>query len=120
MNIVLPMYVAIECKTDNGCKIQYYACGISKIIIRLKIVKKCTEEAIYSISEDDNRKLHGTNVLLRLILTWANSDSVVCEDSYFSSVGTIEMLKRISLQFIGLVRTATKRFPMEHLSEIEL
>ena len=30
------------------------------------------------------------------------------------------MLKRICLRFIGVVKTATKLFPMKHLSEIEL
>ena len=30
------------------------------------------------------------------------------------------MLKRIGLRFIGVAKTATKRFPRKHLSEIEL
>ena len=30
------------------------------------------------------------------------------------------MLKRIGSRFIGIVKTTTKRFPVKHLSEIEL
>ena len=120
INIGLPMYIAIERKPDNGCEIQDAACGRSKIMIRLKLVKTSTEEAADSIAEDDQGHLHGTKVLLNLILPWANSDRVVCADSYFASVGAAETLKRIGLRFIGVVKTATKRFPMKHLSQIEL
>ena len=89
-------------------------------MIRLKLVKTGTEEAANSIVEDENGHLHGTKVLLSLILPWANSDRIVCADSYFASVGAAETLKRIGLRFIGVVKTATKQFPMKHMSEIEL
>ena len=89
-------------------------------MVRLKLVKTSTEEAADSITEDGQGHLHGTQVLLSLILPQANSDRVVCADSYFASVGAAETLKRIGLRFIGVVKTATKRFPMKHLSQIEL
>ena len=114
------MYVAIDHNPDNACEIQDASCGRSKIIIRLKLVKKGTEEAVNSIAEDDNGILHGTKVILILIIPWYNSDRFVCAESYFASVGASEMLKIIGLRFIGVVKTATKRFPMKHLSEIEL
>ena len=120
INIGLPMYVATECKPNNGCEIQDAACGRSKIMIRLKLVKTDTEEATDSTLEDDNRILHGTKVLLRLIINWDNSDGVVFVDSYFVSVGAAEMSKRIDLHFIGVVKTATKQFPIKQLSKIEL
>ena len=80
INIGLPMYVAIDHKADNGCKIQDAACGRSKIMIRLKLFKTGTEEDVDSILEDDNGILHGKKVLLGLILPWSNSDCVVCAD----------------------------------------
>ena len=87
------MYIVIDCKPDNGCEIQDAACGRSKIMIRLKLFKTGTEEAAVSIAADDNGHLHGTKVLLSLILPWANSDLIVCVDSYFASVGAAETLK---------------------------
>ena len=62
-------------------------------MIRLKLVKTGTEEAVYSIAEDYSVILHGTKVLLSLILPWEKSDHVVCAESYFASVGSSEMLK---------------------------
>ena len=67
INIGLPMYVAIDRKPDNGCKIQDVAHGRSKIMIRLKLVKTETEEAANSITEDGDGHLHSTNILLSLI-----------------------------------------------------
>ena len=44
----------------------------------------------------------------------------MCADSYFASVSFCEELKITGLRFIRLVKTATKRFPVVHLSHIEL
>ena len=87
------MYIAINQKPDNGCEIQDADCGRSKIMIRLKLVKTFTEEAADIIEEDENGHLHGTRVLLSLILPWDNSDRIVCADSYFASVGAAKTLK---------------------------
>ena len=81
------MYVAIDRKPDNGCEIQDKACGRSIIMIRLKLVKTGTEEAVGIIVEYDNGILHGTKVLISLILPWTYYDHVVCLDSNFASVG---------------------------------
>ena len=120
INIGLPMCVAIDRKPDNGCEIQDAACGKSKIMIRLKLVKTATEEEANSIAVDSNGSLHGANVLYSLICPWTNTDRIVCADSYFASVQAAERLKRVGLRFIGVVKTATKRFPMKYLSEIEM
>jgi hypothetical protein len=45
----------------------------------------------------DGGLLHGTAVLKYLVLPWAQTDRIVCADSYFASVGTLKELKRISL-----------------------
>lgn len=67
INIGLPMYIAIERKLENGCKIQDAACGRSKTMVRLKLVKTSTEVAAGSIAEDGEGHSHGTKVLLSLI-----------------------------------------------------
>jgi hypothetical protein len=63
--------------------------------------------------------LHGTQVLLQLTTPWFNSNRIVCADSYFASVGAAQEMIRNGLRFIGVVKTATRRYPKAHLSRIE-
>ena len=119
MKIGLPMYVAIDRKPENGCEIQDGACGKSGIMISLRVVKTSNEEERNNTREHDDGQLHGTKVLLELVDKWAHSDRVVCADSYFVYVAAAKALKSIGLRFIGVVKTATKEFPLKHLSGIE-
>jgi hypothetical protein len=120
INHGLPMYVAMDRKPENGCEIQNAACGRSGVMIRLKIVKTATEAEALGANEDDNGLLHGTKVLKELIQPWAFTNRMVCADSYFASVGTAEELLKLRTRFIGVVKTATRRFPMQLLSTKEL
>lgn len=113
------MYVAIDRKPENGCEIQNACCGRSTVMLRLKIVKTAEEEATH-LEEDQVGLLHGTKVLLSLIEPWIYSRRTVLGDSYFASVGAAEKLASLGLGFIGVVKTATKRFPMRYLSQLEL
>ena len=63
---------------------------------------------------------HGTSILKYLVLPWAQIKRGVCADSYFASVRTAEVLMGLGFKFIGVVKTATKRFPMKYLSDLEL
>jgi hypothetical protein len=119
INIGLPMYMAIDRKPENGCEIQNAACGTSGVMLRLKLVKTAEEEGANAL-EDDDGLLHGTSVLKNLVLPWANTNRIVCGDSYFASVGACEEMKRIGLRFIGVVKTATRRYPLPYLSSLEL
>jgi hypothetical protein len=47
-------------------------------------------------------------------------DRIVCADSYFAFVVTAVELKRIGLRFIGVVKSATRRYPMAYLSQLEM
>ena len=69
---------------------------------------------------DSNDYLHGCNVLYWLVKPWANTDSVVVADSYFASVPAAIRLKEAGLRFIGVVKTATKEYPMQYLGSVEL
>ena len=64
--------------------------------------------------------LHGCDVLYDLVKPWANSDRLVVADSYFASVTTAIYLKKVGLRFIGVVKTATKGYPMQYLSNVPL
>jgi hypothetical protein len=72
------------------------------------------------IEEDEEGMLHGTRALKELISPWSHSDWVVCADSYFASVGAAEHLKLMGFWFIGVIKQATKRYPMAYLSAVQL
>lgn len=121
INAGLPMYVAIDRKPENGCEVQNAADGKSSIMMKLKLVKTAQHDREEDENaEDEDCMLHGTKVLKYLVESWAYSDRVVCADSYFASVGAAEEMKRLGLRFIGVVKTATKRFPQAYLSGLEL
>ena len=119
INHGLPMYVAINRKPENGCEIQNAACGHSGVMIRLKIVKTAEEENASAVTDGDGNN-HGTNVLKFLVEPWVRTDHCVCADSYFTSVNAVTVMRMIGLRFIGVVKMATKKFPMSYLSNLEL
>ena len=118
INHGLPMYVAIDRKPENGCEIQNSACGVSGVMLRLKLVRTAQEENAH-LRENKDGLLHGTAVLKQLVFPWSFTGRVVCADSYFASVTAARELKRMGLRFIGVVKTATKQFPMASLGSIE-
>jgi hypothetical protein len=81
---------------------------------------KTAEEEGANIIEEDTGLLHGTAVLKHLVMPWAMTNRIVCGDSYFASVGACEEMERIGLWFIGVVKTATRKFPQSFLSALEL
>ena len=106
INCGLPMYVAIDRKPENGAEIQDASCGVSGIMIRLKVVKGVVDRE----ADDNNEMLHGAKVLLGLVLPWINTHRLVCADSYFASVPSAILLHDNGLKFVGVVKTATKKF----------
>ena len=119
INHGLPMYVVIDRKPENGCEIQNAACGRSGVMIRLKVVKTAEEENASAVTDDDGNN-HGTNVLKFLVEPWVRMDHCVCANSYFASVNAVTVMRMMGLHFIRVVKTATKKFPMSYLSNLEL
>jgi Transposase IS4 len=125
INLGLPNYVSIDRKPDSGCEIQTSCCGRSGVMLRLRIVKTTKEEqALERIWNDeeqtDEDELHGTKILKYLVEPWFYRPRLVCADSYFASVASAEALLQFNLRFIGVVKTATRRFPYQFLHEKEL
>ena len=54
------------------------------------------------------------------MLPWANTDRIVCTDSYFASVPAAEELWKHVICFIGVIKTATQKFLMTYLYNTEL
>lgn len=119
INLGLPMYVAIDRKPEYGCEIQNICCGRSGVMLKLRLVKSAALEE-YHTQMNEEGIIHGAAVLKDLVINYANSNRIVCADSYFASVQTCEVMKRIGLRFIGVVKNCSKQFPMAKLSEIEL
>jgi Transposase IS4 len=71
-------------------------------------------------SPDDAGSGHGTKVLANLVKPWANTDRVVVADSYFASLQAAKRLMSMGLRFIGVVKTATRGYPMSYLSNVQL
>ena len=124
INFGLPHYIAIDRKPENGLEIQNAACGESGIMMALKLVKGGAEdddedeEGVYNGNKDDVP--HGAKVMMKLLRPWINTQRIVCADSYFASVTAAELLHMNGLRFIGVVKTATRKFPMAHLAAQEL
>ena len=56
--------------------------------MRIRIVKSTKNE---EDQQDDRYNLpHGTKVLKKIVMIWANTDRIVCADSYFASVPAAE------------------------------
>ena len=55
-----------------------------------------------------------------MVEPWVRMDCCVCADSYFMSVNAVTVMRTMGLRFIGVVKTATKKFPMSYLSNLEL
>ena len=62
----------------------------------------------------------GTALLLRLTKDFRGSGRIVVADSAFASVKTAVELKSRGLNFIGLVKTASRKFPKKWLQEVDL
>jgi hypothetical protein len=57
----------------------------------------------------------------QLLDPWiGQSARIVCADSYFASVGAALELKKLGFRFIGVIKTATKEYPMSYLQGLEL
>lgn len=111
----LPMYVVIDRKPENGCEIQTSACGRSSIMMRPHLVTTARDEERRT-SPHEQGLLHGTVVLSRLVSPWVGSGRTVCADSYFASVQAAERMQMSGMRFIGVVKTATRKYPMAELA----
>ena len=120
INLGLPQYVAIDRKPENGCEIQDAACGRSSVMLSLKLVKSAESEDAH-VAEDEEGLPHGFLVMKELLTPWVGTGvRVVCADSYFASVKATEELNKLGFRFIGVVKTATKKFPMAYLRGLEM
>ncbi len=123
INHGIPLHFAIDRKPENGCKIQCASCGDIGIMLCLKRVKTAEEEDWHVSLMDEAAEsrqimseqglLHGAKVMQDLVMPWMHSNRDVCGNSYFASVpATYMMIMRYGMQLIGVVKSATRQYPM--------
>ena len=54
------------------------------------------------------------------IRAWSGSGGIACADSFFASVTAAERLLEMDLKFIGVIKNATRRYPIKFLFSKEL
>lgn len=88
-------------------------------MMRLKLVKMA-EAADATRVKDSAGVPHVSLILKQLVEPWNVTGRIVRADSYVASMFAAEYLMAASLHFIGVVKTATRRFPMTAPSQAEL
>jgi hypothetical protein len=119
----LPHYIAIDRKPEDGCELQNFCDGRSRVMMQIKVVKSpqdekkkhqdTLEEAGYDLGDADTP--HAAKVVLELLQPWLKDEGtqrLLCADSYFASVQIAQELKARGINFIGVIKTAARNFPM--------
>ena len=114
INRGLHHYIAINRNPDNGLEFQNSACGECGIMMRIKLVKGGSDH-----DNVENGVTHGAAVLMELVLPRVSTHRIVCADSYFALATETKLLHLNGLKFIGVVKTATRKYPMTHLASQE-
>ena len=112
--------MAIDRNPENGYEIQDSYCGVSGIMLRLKVVKQDIDYSDIGTDEKSTILVHGVKVLKELVEPWPGSRRLVCADSCFASVQAVEVMNKEGLTFIGVVKTTTKEYLMKKLKAIEM
>ena len=82
-------------------------------MLRLEVVKSPDEDSVPQHSGNMN---YGIAITRRLVDLWVNTNRIVCADSYFVSAETVQGLADFGIRFMGVVKTATRDYPMAYLS----
>ena len=123
INLGLPFYIALDRKPEDGCEIQDSCDGQSHIMMRLRIVKKLSEEQRDMHNAQAGDVGHGTMCLLELVRPWLNkrgSRRVTCGDSFFASVDCASIMNKHNMDFIGVVKTSHKMYPKKYFENLAL
>ena len=111
IDIGLPTYRAIDRKPDNVSDIKTSACGKIALMLQLQMVENTEDN---EQRDKDDSMTHGAMVTKQLVEPWKNSNLVVCGESYFASVDTVNHLYSIRLRFIGVGKSAHRHFPAKY------
>jgi hypothetical protein len=97
-----------------GTEVKCCADGLSGIMLRLELQEGKSRMQDLPLQKELGA---GTAVTLRLTEPWWGSNRDVVGDSWFASVKTVKECAGRGLNFSGVVKTATREFPMKYLKE---
>lgn len=83
-------------------------------MLPLELVTTSEDEKLKDLEGETE---YGSAVLRRLYTAYFGTRRVVCADSHFESVQSTEMLLRLGLKLIEVVKTATKSTPWNIFQE---
>lgn len=112
-NVGMPTVIKIKRKPKGvGCEVKNIADSTSNIMLRMEINegKDLMKEKKWQAELGA-----GTATLLRLSEPWFYTGRIVVADSWFGSVKASENLLKNGLYFMGMVKTATRNFPIKEL-----
>lgn len=111
----MPAVIKIKRKPKGiGCEAKTLADADSNIMIRIELNEG---KDLMSRKKWQAELGAGTATILRLTEPWHGTGRIIVADSWFASVKTALELEKRGLFFIGIVKTATKQFPMKILKE---
>lgn len=111
----MPSVIKIKRKPKGvGCECKTLADAQSTIMVRLEINEGKTRMAT---KKWQSQLGAGTATTLRLTQPWHGTGRLVVGDSWFGSVKTAVQLHKQGLYFLGIVKTATKDFPMKAIKD---
>jgi hypothetical protein len=91
--------------------------GQSRVTLRLELQEG--KEAM-STKEYTDTYNAGTSIVLRLTKPWFNTGRLIVGDSAFASVECAIACHEKGLEFTGLVKTASRKFPKKFLEQLDL
>jgi hypothetical protein len=98
-----------------GVEMKALCDGQSNIMLQLEIMEGATRQAAKMFHDTYGS---GTSITLRLCIPWRGSGRTIIGDSAFASVKTLEALhKELGLYFMGMVKTASRRYPKLYLQK---
>lgn len=111
----MPAVMKIRRKPKGiGCEVKNAADSVTNIMLRLEINEGKDEMSKKMWQKDFGA---GTATTLRLLEPWFGSGRIVLGDSWFASVKTAVQLYERGLFFMGIVKTATKKFPLKEIRD---
>jgi len=96
-----------------GCELKSMADVASGIILKLELMEGKDKNRMKELEKEF--KSH-TATILRLTKDYFGTNRTIIADSAFSSVDTCQAMLRNGLHFLGMVKTASNRFPKTYFN----
>lgn len=97
-----------------GAEFKSAACGYSGIIIQIEIQEGKDAMRLKRFAPTHGA---GASTTFRLTEPWHGQGRTVIGDSWFGSVTCLLLLRSVGTYFMGMVKTATRMYPMQYMKQ---